>query len=218
MKKWKERVLNYLLPRTCAGCREDLPFGKEGPLCGDCMSRLRPLKGPSGRPPPGLSLARAAFAYRAPIPALIHAFKYRSRSSVGEFLGDEMGAAWARHPGLGRPDALVPVPLHPSRERFRGFNQARILAQRLGRMTGLPVAELLVRKRRSAPLARRTRAERGGRLAGAFALAPGAWLDSARIVVIDDVWTTGETLSACARTLRSGGAEDVRGFALARGD
>lgn len=182
------------------------------------MSRLRPLKGPSGRPPPGLNLARAAFPYRAPIPALIHAFKYRSRKSVGEFLGGEMAAAWARHPELGRPDALVPVPLHPSRERFRGFNQARILALRLGRMTGLPVAELLIRKRRSAPQARRSRAQRSGRLAGIFELAPEAWLDSARIVLIDDVWTTGETLSACARTLRNAGAEDVRGFALARGD
>ncbi|MBI3299758.1 MAG: ComF family protein [Elusimicrobia bacterium] len=228
---WSEKLLHLLLPRTCAACARDLPFPLEGPLCGGCMQGLEPLRppwcprcgGPSNlrgpcpqcpRLDPGVPVARAAFKYRGPLPPLLHAFKYRGRLDAGRTLGDWMAGAWRRHPELGRPDALVPVPLHPARLRSRGFNQARVLAERLAPAARTPVRDLAVRVVDTPPQARRARAERGGRLAGAFKAAP--WARGLRLVLIDDAMTSGETLAACAGALWEAGAADVKAFVLTR--
>lgn len=159
-------------------------------------------------------MARAAFKYRGPLPPLLHAFKYRGRLDAGRTLGDWMAGAWRRHPELGRPDALVPVPLHPARLASRGFNQARVLAERLSPAAGAPVRELVARIRNTPPQARRARAERGGRLAGAFHAAP--WSRGLRVMLVDDAMTSGETLAACADALWKAGAGDVKAFVLTR--
>ncbi len=159
-------------------------------------------------------MTRAAFKYRGSLPALVHAFKYRGLAGAGRALGDWMAGAWRRHPELGRPDALVPVPLHPKRLAERGFNQARLLAERLAPAAGAPVRDILRRLKNTPPQARRARDARGGRLGGAFEANPEA--AGARVVLIDDVMTSGETLAACAQALKEAGAADVRAFVLTR--
>lgn len=212
-----ERLLDILLPRTCCGCREDLPPPLSGPLCGDCLLLLKPRrKAPANRGLAWLKAAEAAYAYRAPVPALLHAFKYEGRASVGAALGGWMAGLWPGRERLGACDALVPVPLHRARERARGFNQALILAKAVARSARTPVIEALLRTRAGAAQARSPRAERAGKLRGAFRLKDGVRVEGLRLVLIDDVLTSGETLEACARELLKAGAEEVRAFVLAR--
>ncbi|TBR23052.1 ComF family protein [bacterium] len=228
---WKERVLHLLLPRTCGACGRDLPCTLQGPLCGPCLSGLELIRPPycprcgmAGRAqtscrrcaslPPATPVTRAAFRYRGPLPPLLHAFKYGGRLDAGRALGDWMAGAWRRHPELGRPDALVPVPLHPARLAERGFNQARVLAERVSSAAGAPVAELAARRRRTPPQAQRAREERLGRMSGAFRAEPSA--RGLRLVLVDDAMTSGETLAACASALREAGAADVKAFVLTR--
>jgi len=106
------------------------------------------------------------------------------------------------------------VPLHPARLAERGFNQARVLADRLVSAAGAPVAELAARRRRTPPQAKRARDDRLGRLAGAFLGEPSA--RGLRLVLIDDAMTSGETLAACAQALKEAGAADVKAFVLTR--
>jgi ComF family protein len=117
-------------------------------------------------------------------------------------------------PIIGTP-ALVPVPVHPSRLRERGYNQARLLADELARETGLPVRELLQRERLTARQHGLDRAARLRNLAGAF-IAVRLPNPPAAAVIVDDILTTSATLEACARVLQDSGVEDVFGFAIAR--
>jgi len=160
---------------------------------------------------------RAAFRYRTPVPALLYAFKYGGRLWAGEALADWMAGAFHRLPELAGAEALVPVPLHPARERQRGFNQARLLAERIGRASGLPVVEALRRRWNTRAQWRLPRRERRGRLDGAFVLSPDANIRERRVLLIDDVCTSGATVEACAKALRAAGAGSVKAFVLARG-
>ena len=231
----RESALHWLWPRICLACREDLPFPLAGPLCGACLGRLRRLEGAlcarCGAPWPGpealcpdcrrglwaLDEIRAAFRYRMPLPPLLYAFKYGGRLWAGRALADWMAGAFPGRGEFGATDALVPVPLHPARERRRGFNQARILAQAVGRAGGLPVIDALRRRWNTRPQSRLARSERRGRLEGAFVPAPGSDVRGLRLLLIDDVCTSGATLEACAKALRAAGAESVKAYALARG-
>ncbi len=109
-------------------------------------------------------------------------------------------------------DAAVPVPLHRSRERTRGFNQARELARHLG----VPLADVLVRSRKTEAQADLPAGRRHANVRGAFALRPGASVDGAVVVLVDDVSTTGATLNACAAALLDAGAGEVRALTAAR--
>jgi len=227
----KEALLHWVFPRICTACREDLPPPLEGPLCGSCLLKLRRLSGPAcrrcGKPWAGpeaccydcrkklspVDAVRAVFPYRTPLPELLYSFKYGGRLWVGRALGDWMAGAFRLQAGLEGADALVPVPLHPARERRRGFNQARLLAQAVSRASGLPVVEALHRRRNTRPQWGLSRGEREGRMAGAFeASGP---VKGRKVLLIDDVCTSGATLEACGRALREGGAASVRAFVLA---
>jgi predicted amidophosphoribosyltransferase len=129
-----------------------------------------------------------------------------------------MAEDFPRHAELAGFDALVAVPLHPRRERERGYNQAEILARELSAATGLPVLDLLERRRARAPSWRLGRAERRAELAGAFAARAGAETAAAgrRLLLIDDVCASATTLEECALALRRAGARDVAGYVFAR--
>lgn len=179
-------------PRQCAHCRELNPQF-------DC-GRTVFLLGRHGR-------------------QIVHTLKYRG----GQWLLPDIGRLAARVPGYLdalRGSCLVPVPLHPKRHRHRGFNQSLLLARTLAAQArgGTEVQSLLVRSRDTRTQTRLSREQRIENVQGAFVLAPGATPEpERRYVIIDDVFTTGATLNACACTLREEGIEKVDIATLAHG-
>ena len=202
---WAE--VAFIAPPYCACC--GLPFEYDlGPeaLCGECT-----------REPPPYTRARAVMRYTEMSRRLVLAFKHGDRTEGAPAFG-----AWLARAGaelLAEADVIAPVPLHRWRLLSRRYNQAALLAQALGRETGLPVAaDLLLRRRHTASQGRLSVAARRRNVAGAFAVKPARQADLAgrHVLLVDDVLTTGATAAACARTLRRGGAAAVSVLVLAR--
>jgi len=160
--------------------------------------------------PPHIHLAASIGPYEDTLKAIVHALKYDSRETLARHLGERMRDAGVAV--LGGADAVVPVPLHASRERSRGFNQARELARHLG----LPVLDALVRTRKTSAQADLPKAKRATNVRGAFAAKPDVDIDGLVLVLVDDVSTTGATLNACAAPLLDAGAREVRALTAAR--
>jgi ComF family protein len=162
--------------------------------------------------------ARAAVVATPLMLEVIHRYKYGGALWFEPFLAGLLvrgaGAELRREDW----DGIVPVPLFPVKERERGFNQAVRLAAHLGSATGIPVQTGWVRRvRGTRTQTQLTRAERAANMDGAFAPCPGVAVKGARVVVLDDVLTTGATTSGCADALRRAGAADVVVWTLARG-
>ena len=155
---------------------------------------------------------RAAGPYDGVLRLLVHALKYGGRRSLAVPLGKLLRQAGGDV--LSDADCVVPVPLHPLRRWTRGFNQATDLA----RQVGLPVVEALYRRRATLPQTGLTATERRRNMRSAFAV-KGRWrhgqMDGRHIVIIDDVYTTGATMEACASALRQAGADQVSGLTIA---
>ena len=145
-------------------------------------------------------------------------FKYGGRPSLGRHLGRLMAEAAEGLFDLRQFDLVIPVPLHPARERERGFNQAALLARKVGRACGLRVGTRMLRRVRA------TEAQSGGRQAreanvkGAFSVARPGQVQDRRLLLIDDVLTTGATVNECAKALLAAGAAEVAVYTLARVD
>lgn len=224
-------LLNALLPRTCAHCAEDLPAATDQPLCAACLSSLErpagplcPVCGLPGEPGPcgacresprPFDLARSAFLFTPPLRSLAHAFKYSGRTALARPLALMMAAELPRCPELGIFDAVVPVPLHPSRERRRGYNQAALLARELAELAGYSFEPGAVRRvRETRPQVDLRRRERLENVRGAFEAASSA--RGRRFLVVDDVATTLATAGETARALKEAGASGAAVFTLAR--
>ncbi len=191
----------------CPRC--GVPFAGVGPthLCSRCVSR-----------PPRFALARACAAYerQAPNPLIdvLQRFKYGRDVSVGKVLTAYMTE---RLPLAVDHDLIVPVPLHRQRLRWRGFNQSVTLARAVGRIAGRPVDPLiLARVRATAPQVGLGISERRRNVRGAFAVRRPEALRGRRVLLVDDVMTTGATAEACAYALRHSGAREVEVLVLAR--
>ena len=202
-------LLQLLAPERCAACDE--PLDDDSPaFCPACVVLLEPLEqsGPSGAP----IAAAAAFLYGGPLAAAVQRLKYAGRSELAR----PLGALLADYALVfaGRVERVVPVPLHPSRLRERGFNQSALLAQPVARALGLPFdPHWLARVRPTRDQAGLARIERGHNLRAAFA-ARGARARS--VLLIDDVRTTGATLAEAAEALLRAGCAEVHTLALAR--
>jgi len=161
--------------------------------------------------PRAIDRARAVGDYDGALRAILHAFKYEGRRSLAVPLASMM-----RHRGadvLAGAACVVPVPLHHSRQRHRGFNQAVDLARRLD----LPVLHALRRVRATPTQTGLPAAQRHRNMRGAFALGRrGGAVGGSIVVLVDDVSTTGATLEACARTLKQAGVAEVRALTAAR--
>jgi ComF family protein len=201
------------LAPVCAACRAPLDHPTQGAVCAECWSAVVPTS-PLGCDaiPPSISLATAIGPYDGRLRDIIQALKYDPRPTIAKPLAARMRATGAEI--LAGASLVVPVPLHRSRERTRGFNQARALASHLG----LPVSNALIRIRRTESQAELPAERRHTNVRGAFAVMnpkAAAFRDQC-VVLVDDVWTTGATLSACASVLRDEGAADVRVLTAAR--
>jgi ComF family protein len=140
-------------------------------------------------------------------------FKYHGEWARAAHLGEPLAGAIA---DMQRVDVLIPVPLHPSRLRQRGFNQSLLLAQQAGGLLGVEVKEALIRTRRTDAQVNLGVEQRKANVAGAFAVHPHISVAGLSVVLIDDVVTTGSTLSACAGALVGAGAATVMAASLAR--
>ena len=235
MRPLLDGLLAVLLAPRCIVCGEALDRPTLGPVCPACWNSILPLTPPlcdlCGDPLPtwrvvSVPLARCARCRRVPRPlnrsraiglyegalrSIVHALKYEGRRSLAKPLAAMMRARCGDV--LSDADLAVPVPLHPSRRRERGFNQAEDLA----RYVGLPIAAALRRVRRTPPQAELPAGRRHGNVKGAFAAGKDFQLVVGRVVVlIDDVSTTGATLDACALVLKDSGAREVRAVTAAR--
>ncbi len=200
-------AVTFLGRPQCHACGVPLPFDPgPGALCGDC-TRARP---PYDR-------ARAAFVYDDASRGMILAFKHADRTDLGPALVN-----WLRRPAaplLADADIVAPVPLHWSRLLGRRYNQSAMLANALARQAGLrAVPDLLIRKRRTGTQGGKSRTARRRNVQGAFRVAGRhvPMLRDERVLLVDDVMTTGATLEACARALLRSGAAAVDVVTIAR--
>jgi ComF family protein len=199
------RNISFLGPPQCAAC--GLPFDYEngpGTLCGACAAEHPPF-----------DRARSVMRYDEASRGFVIAFKHADRTHAAPAFG-----RWMVRVGgelLADADVLVPVPLHWTRLFHRRYNQAVLLAKAIRSAGGPPVGvDWLVRRRRTPSQGRLGRLARARNIRGAYVLRPGRNVSGLRIVLVDDVFTTGATVAECARVLRRGGAARVDVLTLAR--
>jgi len=213
------RLIDILLPPICPGC------GVEGLApCARCAAQIaRRLDEPAGTPvgligatPAGLVQIEWLAAFTGPARDSVHALKYDGERRLARPLGRLMARRW-HAVGIGG-DVLVPVPVHAQRRRDRGFDQAELLATEIGRTLGLPVVAAVRRASRTVAQHGLGRGARAGNVGRAFviderhrAAIAGRWP-----ILVDDVVTTGSTLSACAAALSSADVRAVSALTLAR--
>lgn len=217
-------------PPACLACAAPLDAAQV--FCPACAAQMEPL-GPAcprcGRPargkacacqmdPPPYDRAVALAVYGGPLRRALHQFKYGHRLALGHGLGRVM-VQGAPRDLLAQTDLLLPVPLHPWRMFKRGFNQSLLLARALSQDRGLPLLrDGLRRTRHTRPQVGLKRHERAGNVAGAFAVrdARAELLRGRRVLLVDDVFTSGATVGECARVLKQAGAASVMVLTLAR--
>jgi ComF family protein len=197
-------LLDLLAPRRCPGCDLDLPPGETG-FCGACAPLLERLTDARG--------SQAAYAYGGPLADAICRFKYGGRTDLAEPLGRLLVSACT--PFAGRVDAVVPIPLHPRRLHERGFDQVALLAAPVARALGVPLDLGSLRRVRdtASQAALATARERADNVRGCFVARVRP--ERPRILVLDDVRTTGATLAEAAGALTAAGACEVWLMALA---
>ena len=232
-------ALALVYPECCQICGDERATERDGFVCPTCWRNVRFIRPPfcdrCGLPFEGeitgafecanckemklyFSSARSAVAAQGVTLEAIHRFKYQRALWFGNFLSDLLVREAVPALRGERWDWLVPVPLHPTKQREREFNQAELIAQQLAGATGIPVKTGLLRRvlptRTQTQL---TRSQREANMKNAFVADTKAGLNGERIVLIDDVLTTGATTSACAQALISAGAGDVCVWTVARG-
>jgi ComF family protein len=232
LKSATSRLLDLLFPPQCVICKRG-----GSPLCPTCLFTLHPpamarcqrchtillangLCRQCRQHPLLLGGLRAFSIYQEPLRTCIHALKYEGSQRLAEPLGRLLAETYTRHKL--QADILLPVPLHPARLRERGYNQSALLARTCAIQLGIPYRDdLLMRQRATTPQVGLNLQERLHNVAGAFQPASAFTTEALaqrRILIIDDVCTTGATIEACAAPLFAAGARSVWGLVLARPD
>jgi len=223
--KLTSSALELLFPLQCLGCQ------REGNLlcarCRDGLDELNPpwcnvcaLPSPRSlcnfcrRTPLAIDGIRAPYLMQGPVQQAIYSLKYRSVRAIAPELAALLARYMTRRPITG--DLLVPVPLHPRRLHSRGYNQSALLARALGKLTGLAVDESLVFRTRNAPPQVNAASQEQRRTNVEDSFRCTADVSGMEFILVDDVATTGSTLSACAAALKDAGATSVWGLTVAR--
>ena len=229
-------LLSLFYPPHCAACQADTEAGIH--LCPACARTAQPIRAPFCRqcsePFDGaisgeflcsdcqgrsfhFDCAVAAYRARGVVRDFVHRFKYTHALHLREALGAWLAAGLEDDRIRNQPfDAVVPVPLHPAREREREFNQALVLAEILALRAGKPLIEDLERIRYTTTQTQLHREERMENLRGAFSVRHAAGVIGRHLLLIDDIFTTGSTVEECSRVLRNAGAASVRVLTVAR--
>lgn len=232
-------IFSLFFPADCRLCSVPLGRWTRVPVCSSCLSAPVPLEAeyfcslcrtPFLNPHPldeqgvcracrsgipGFDRASAFGFYEGPLRGLIHLYKYAGMKPLARPLAGFLMRALPVDEAF---DAVVPVPLHWKKKWQRGFNQAELLARQVSRRRNLPLLHALRRRKSTEAQATQSVAGRRRNVAGAFTSVPGLDLAGKRVLLIDDVMTTGATASACAAALKRGGAKSVSLLTLARVD
>lgn len=238
MRLFWRAIADTLFPPLCHHCR--LPVsGDDGVhLCPACREKIVPIASPlcacCGLPfltgegidhrcgacllsPPPFARARGAVLFAGPVRELIHRFKYEKRIQLRRPLGMLVASHLGEYAAACAADLLLPVPLHRRRLQERGFNQALLLADFLSRSWDIPLSRNNLRRLRwTEPQITLTAAERAANVRGAFSVHDPAEVRGKRVLLVDDVYTTGSTVSECARVLMKEGAAAVYVITVAR--
>ncbi len=239
---WRKPVrflLDMIYPRSCPGCGCATAWSEPG-ICWDCMAGLSVISVPLCRTcgeavhgrvdheyecqacstnRPHYDRARAAILYNRLGKQLVTQFKYNHALWLERQLVDFLDVCYSTHFGDVTHDAVCAVPLHAVKRRERGFNQSQLLAAVLARRLDLPLVKAghLVRTRLTPSQTRLTARQRLSNVMGAFEARPAGQWAGKRLLLVDDVMTTGATVSACAKALKKAGAEAVDVVTVARG-
>jgi competence protein ComFC len=239
LSSWIRAALSFVYPEICQLCKENRATPPEGFVCSKCRAKVKPITAPfcdrCGLPYEGaintafecgncreldlkFSYARSAVLARDLLLETIHHYKYNRALWLEPFLIDLFVAGARSDLARSKWDLIVPVPLHATKLREREFNQAERLGRGLSKATGIPLAKDVVRRviptRTQTQL---TREQRQANMRKAFSFDPARRLKGERVVLVDDVLTTGATTSACAKALLAAGAAEVCVWTVARG-
>ena len=237
---WWRRACDIVWPRNCPFCSCPLSDVEPGIVCPDCLASAKLIEPPFCRqcasPFTGtvtgetfvcgycqdlrFYFSRAVAACRAEgvVRDCILRFKYQREMYFGPHLVDWLQVAARRWIDWREVDAIVPVPLHSRKQRQREFNQSEYLADALGKVLNIPVVKRRLRRVKDTSTQTKLSAEaRARNMRGAFAVRDETAFAGKRLVLLDDVFTTGATLDSCAKALRSAGAREVVALAVARG-
>lgn len=239
----REALAALIFPAPCRICGEMLDTGNRIPFCHRCVAELmkplaEPLCAQCGRPVVSTAaaqaisdplchmcrrgaynfdMARSYGGYTLPMARAVLMLKYQEVIPLGGWFAGLLARLVDRNPNAFAADAVVPVPLDAGRQRERGYNQAELIARPLARLLGIPFRSyLLVRTRPRPNKLHLTRLERWETVRGAYATHKTAQVDNLRVLLVDDVFTTGATLDACSQALRQAGAVRVVGLTVAR--
>jgi ComF family protein len=206
-REFTETALNFVFPPRCLGCAR---IGLE--CCAACHEAIAPVAivQPESGP---IAAYAAAGAFEGTLQTAVHALKYENRRSVAGLLAQWLYDALQRT--AWQPTLFTAVPLHPTRFAERGYNQSALIGERLALRLGLPFeANAISRQRETRPQVGLNYSERQENVLDAFIAEP-ALVSKQHVIVIDDVYTTGATLKACAQALQAAGATTIWGLTVA---
>lgn len=220
MKGFIASVLSLVYPKFCLTCGKPLGPEFQDPVCNVCWGSIR-----KNEPAFSYKLdtqhfdrAYSVCVYEGVIKECVHFLKYNAKLSLARPLAELMAVYARYHLGVDNIDFLVPVPLHPAKQREREFNQTEILARRISKILNIPVmVNNLKRVKNSQPQTKLSGAERLINIKGAFEVKDKAGFKNKSVLLIDDVFTTGATVDECAKTLKQAGAKKVEVLTLAKG-
>jgi ComF family protein len=201
--------LHLLYPRLCVACQSEIPSGEDC-FCLKCRLKLQAsdmYRQPDneftrrfwGRLPLQAGAAQYYFTRKSAIQKALHALKYRNQPDIGLQLGRRFGRLLTTAPGFSEVQLIVPVPLHPLRERLRGYNQSQMFGQGLAETMQVPIApRALARRRHTHTQTRKKRLDRFDNMQSIFYVQEPAVLQGKHVLLVDDILTTGATLEMCA--------------------
>ena len=207
-------LLDLLYPPRCPFCGRVLERGEDR-MCALCRRELPWMDGP-GPAPEGCDLCLSPLCYRDGVRRAVHRYKFKGAAGLSGLFGELMARCLSDRRD-GAADLVTWVPLHPKRKKRRGYDQAELLARRAAELCGGPVSATLEKVRRTGVQSQQnTEADRRANVEGAYRALPGLDLTGKRVVLVDDVVTTGSTLAECAACLRGAGAVTVVALTFAR--
>ncbi|MGB2980072.1 MAG: ComF family protein [Candidatus Zixiibacteriota bacterium] len=234
----KDDILDFIYPQTCPICRNPLKR-EEKDVCEECWKALALLPSPYcpycksflegadeitnhqcaylRKPKDRRILAvRSLGIFDDYYQKLVHRLKYDKKIHLGKRLAQKLGESISQEKDFAGCDMVIPVPLHRARQRERGFNQSEVLAEGISQATGLPLArDVLKRKKNTKDQTYLNAQQRAENVKGAFVVTQPERISDKKVILVDDVMTTGATLNECARMLQEAGATRVFAATLA---